>query len=131
METRVAEILADDTVVLAAGANAGIQEGMEFIIYELGEETKDPETGDSLGHLEIVKGHVEVTHVQEKQSTARTRTQTVNRTRVVTPSSLLSPFMPREENYTVDVKTKLRVGKLDTQYERRLTVKKGDLARSV
>ena len=46
------------SVILAAGSDDGVKQGMEFVIYSLSETIRDPETGDDLGQLEIVKGRV-------------------------------------------------------------------------
>lgn len=62
---KVAKILNEFQLVLNVGAKQGVTKGMTFVIYEEGDEIQDPETGQSLGKLEIVKGEVEVSHVQE------------------------------------------------------------------
>lgn len=66
---RVAEVLDEYRFVLNRGRRDGVHESDRFVVYSLGEEITDPETGDSLGHLEITKGTAEVIHVQEKMST--------------------------------------------------------------
>jgi hypothetical protein len=72
IRTRIAQILGPTRFVLAAGADQGVQEGMEFIIYELSDTIYDPETNESLGQLELHKGRIKVIHVQEKMATATT-----------------------------------------------------------
>jgi len=42
--------------------------GDELVVFELGEEIVDPESGDSLGALELVKCHATADHVQDKLS---------------------------------------------------------------
>ena len=55
---------------LAAMLNHQISLGQKFLIYSLSdEEIIDPDTNQSLGYLEIVKGTGIVTHVQEKLCT--------------------------------------------------------------
>ncbi len=71
IEGRVAEIIDVYTVVINRGYEHGVEEDMRFVIYELGEEIKDPD-GGSLGIFEYVKAKVEVVNVQEKFSTAET-----------------------------------------------------------
>ncbi len=57
-------------LVINAGANQGIKSGNRFLVYTLSEhEIIDPDTKESLGYLEIVKGTGKVTHVQEKMCT--------------------------------------------------------------
>lgn len=65
----------DYKLVINAGANKGIKIGHRFLIYALSEyEIIDPDTSESLGHLEIVKGTGKVVHVQEKMSTIESDT---------------------------------------------------------
>jgi hypothetical protein len=79
IHTKVAKIIDPTTVILAAGAESGVKDGMEFVIYDLTETIRDPDTGDDLGQLEIVKGTVRAVHVQEKITLARTKSRTVQR----------------------------------------------------
>ena len=72
IEGKIARILDEYTVVITIGYEHGVEEGMRFIIYEPGDEVKDPDTGDSLGTFEYVKAKVEATNVNEKFSTAKT-----------------------------------------------------------
>lgn len=63
---KIANVRDDYTLVLAAGKNNGIKKNFRFLIYSIGEEIFDPDSGESLGRLEIVKGTGIVTHVQDK-----------------------------------------------------------------
>jgi hypothetical protein len=57
-------------IVLNRGASHGVEAGHEFLIYDLSaEELEDPESGDSLGRLERVKGTGVVINVQERMCT--------------------------------------------------------------
>lgn len=57
-------------VAINAGSNKGIKLGDRFLIYALSDhEIIDPDTSESLGYLEIVKGTGKVTHIQEKLCT--------------------------------------------------------------
>ena len=71
IEGKVAKIIDVYTVVINRGLEHGVEEDMRFVIYEPGEEIKDPD-GGSLGIFEYVKAKVEVVDVQEKFSTAET-----------------------------------------------------------
>ena len=71
IKTKVARII-NPTTFLAAGTLQGVKEGMEFIIYELTDPIFDPESNEPLGELELHKGRVRVTNVQEKLSQALT-----------------------------------------------------------
>ncbi|OTX80807.1 hypothetical protein BK726_27430 [Bacillus thuringiensis serovar londrina] len=63
-------ILDDETkVIINRGSEDGINKGDRFLIYSVGEELFDPETNESLGKLEIVKGTGKVIHVQPRLAT--------------------------------------------------------------
>ena len=84
-QLKVVSVLDNYRVALNAGLNQGIKIGQRYLIYSLGnEEIIDPDTNESLGFLEIVKGTGEVIHVQEKLCTIesveyRTRPKTIKR----------------------------------------------------
>jgi hypothetical protein len=62
----------DYDVAINRGKADGLKIGQRFIVYGLSEEEiKDPDTGESLGRLEIVRGRGMVTHLQEKMATIR------------------------------------------------------------
>ena len=66
IEGKVARILDEQTLVLNVGRAAGVAQGMVFCIFAPVEDVKDPETGESLGAWEAVKGYVQATHPQER-----------------------------------------------------------------
>ena len=76
---KVARILSDEEVVLNVGSEDGVTEGMEFVIFSVSEADRivDPETGADLGAIETTKGRVNVHHVQDRISRARTLTYQV------------------------------------------------------
>ncbi len=47
-------------VVINSGQEAGVKVGATFVVYRLGEEMKDPDTGESLGAEEAKVGTIEV-----------------------------------------------------------------------
>ncbi len=122
VRTKIAQILSPSRVVLAAGAEQGVRVGMEFIIYELSDPIFDPETKEPLGQLELHKGRVEVIHVQEKIATAVTPMRTIYRPSI---EELFRRGTPRDEHES------LRVDKTAVAVKNDLTVRVGDLARSV
>lgn len=70
-EAQVIEVIDDFTVAINRGSEDGIKKGDLYLIYQLGNELYDPDTGKSLGKLEIVKGRARVTHVQTFIATLR------------------------------------------------------------
>lgn len=64
---KVAGILEEDfKIVINKGSRDGIFPNHEFLIYEMGEEIRDPDTNISLGRIEIVKGKGKVHHIQDR-----------------------------------------------------------------
>ena len=68
---KVAAIVDDTTLVLNLGSRDGVHEGMLFAVVAEHHDIRDPDSGESLGRWESVKGRVVVTHVQERMATAR------------------------------------------------------------
>ena len=129
INTKVARILSPTEVILAAGSEKGVCAGTEFIIFDLSEPIPDPETGESLGQLEIVKGRVRVTHVQEKISKAMALSRSVTRTVDVRVGAAISAmFEPRQVTETEYDALKVE-GAVAVKTD--LTVRVGDRARSV
>lgn len=80
----VADVVTDSRIVINRGAVDGIKVGQRLLLYEgTGREITDPETGKSLGVLEIPKGTGKVTHVLERMAVVdsdRTRRATMRDT---------------------------------------------------
>jgi hypothetical protein len=76
----VAEVVSDREVILNRGSQQGVQEGQYFAILDPDTiEVTDPETGDDLGGIKVVKIVVRAVEVAPKLTLARTfRTKTVN-----------------------------------------------------
>jgi hypothetical protein len=72
LDFKVAGIVDKYRVVINRGSNDGIEIGDRFLILSIGEELFDPDTSESLGCVEVIKGKGEVTHVQEKMATLQT-----------------------------------------------------------
>ncbi len=66
---KVAQIIDSFTLVINAGIADGLQKGIVVMIYDIGPHIIDPDTGDDLGALEIVKGTGVITHIQERIAT--------------------------------------------------------------
>jgi hypothetical protein len=52
------------TLYVNAGSEAGLNEGDEFAVYRVGEQIKDPDTGEVLGANEVKVGRVRITSVK-------------------------------------------------------------------
>ncbi len=74
IEGKVAKILDDQSLVLNVGSAQGVTPGMLFCIFAAVEEVKDPDTGQSLGAWEAVKGYVQAAHPQERLTVCRVYT---------------------------------------------------------
>jgi hypothetical protein len=59
-------------VVINHGARHGIKLGDKFLVFGFGPHIVDPDTGEDLGEIELVRGRGEVVHVQEHLATIRT-----------------------------------------------------------
>ena len=66
IEGRVAKILDEYTLIINVGAAQGVWNGMRFVVFAQGDEVLDPDSGESLGRWEAVKGHVVASHVQDR-----------------------------------------------------------------
>lgn len=80
---KVLKVIDDYTIVINKGSNDGVTPGCRFLIYHLGEEIIDPDTGDGLGELEIVCGEGRPEHIQERITTIKSSKQTVRSTKKV------------------------------------------------
>ena len=69
--SKVVQVMDEENVVLNVGEKAGIKKGYRFIIFGKGEELFDPDSNESLGVLELVRGEGVVVHVQEKMCIVR------------------------------------------------------------
>ncbi|WP_156307155.1 hypothetical protein [Sphingobacterium endophyticum] len=56
-------------IVINGGLKDGIEENTRLLVYSLGKEIVDPDTGVSLGALEVPKGYFKVTHSQDNMAT--------------------------------------------------------------
>lgn len=68
----VAHVIDEFKVVINRGSDQGVKVGDTYLIYAIGPDLIDPETNESLGPLEIVRGRAVVRHVQEKVATLET-----------------------------------------------------------
>jgi hypothetical protein len=66
---KVVKVIDDYSLVINRGEISGIREGQRMLVYNTSEEEiTDPQTGESLGYLDLVRGTGTITFVQEKIS---------------------------------------------------------------
>ena len=58
-------------IVINRGATDGVKRGDRYLVFGEGPDIIDPDTGKSLGRVELVRGRGEVVHVQEHMATIR------------------------------------------------------------
>jgi hypothetical protein len=127
----VAKVIDSTAIIIAAGADNGVREGMEFVIYDLSETIRDPESGEDLGRLELVKGRVFAEHVQDKMTVARTRpTQTSYSSRVMSIEDFHRAAIAAALSAPTREQLKI-AGSSPTSPETDRTVRVGDNVRSV
>lgn len=63
---KVIKIVDEETLIINAGLEDGIQRGDEFEIFEKGEDLIDLDTGENLGSLDTIKETVEAINVFPK-----------------------------------------------------------------
>ena len=65
----VAKVIDGYKLVINKGSEHGIRQGQRMLVYHVSDEDiKDPNTGESLGFLELVRGTGKIIFVQEKIS---------------------------------------------------------------
>lgn len=89
----VAKVTDSHTLVINRGSDHGIKKGDHFLVYYVDpEELIDPESGESLGNLEIVRGTGTAIHVQPKLTTLKSN-RVVSKGRVIRrQSGVLAAF---------------------------------------
>lgn len=67
---RVAKIMSKNMAVINRGS-ASVKKGQSFVVFLMGEEIKDPQSGESLGALEIEIGTAKVVNTNPKYSVVK------------------------------------------------------------
>lgn len=108
----VARILSPTKLVINKGSNSGLKEDLRFLIFKLSEDDIiDPETGKSLGKLEIVKGTGRIIHLQDTMATIESdqykRVQPRRIVKTSSPNRFGLIFEPQQtiEEFNPDSKT--------------------------
>lgn len=66
---KVVKIISPYQVVINAGSEAALRKGQRLLVYDIGEMIRDPETGEELEHIEIVRGTGRIIHLQGRIAT--------------------------------------------------------------
>lgn len=76
---KIARVLNSREVALNVGDNKGVEVGMLFDVLSRGEDIIDPDTGESLGSLDLPKARLQIVRVYDKLAVASTyRAKRVN-----------------------------------------------------
>jgi hypothetical protein len=120
----VVKILSPTKVLINLGSLQGVTKGMRFVIYEEGEMIKDPKSSQPIERLELVKGEVQIIHVQQKMSIGESFSI---ETKTTAPYSALTAMATTKEE--IKVTTPLTKEKVEEISPGPLKV--GDLVRSL
>lgn len=124
---KVAQVIDAYTFVINRGSECGIGLNDHYLVFGLGDNVTDPDTGEDLGALEIVKGRAIVKHVQNKISTLESSETkvipgTVRKVRRNTRTGMVPFFQPPEEE-EIEEGTKVR--------KQEICVEVGDYAKTI
>lgn len=86
-------------VVINKGFADGVTLNNRFLIYRLGEEIFDPDTGESLGKLELVCGEGKPIHIQEHLTTLSSAKYETQKKKIVVKRNTLIFGGDVEETY--------------------------------
>jgi len=113
---KVVRVSDEYSVVVNVGDNHNVKLGQRFLLIGIGETIMDPDTGETLEQLEIVRGKVSVTHVQEKISTLTSceveRDRDTKETRRQSPNTLTALTKMFGDGESVTEVTKLGVERI-------------------
>ena len=99
---KVVKIIDAYQFAINRGSTDGVVTGQRFLIYALGPELRDPDTGESLGCLELVRGKAKVVHVQDRMSTLDSDNFFPQKKRIVKTSGGVAALMGRSEEIISD-----------------------------
>ena len=98
-QPKVAKVIDDFTVVLNIGSKNGVSPNQDYVLYRIGDEVKDPDTGESLGILENVIGRGVITHVQENLSTLQSSKLTITGKKLLKNNSLYEALLSGSDEF--------------------------------
>lgn len=124
---KVIKIFSETSLLVNLGKNDGVKRGDRFAVIERGGEEKDPDSGESLGELELVKAELIAVDVQERMSILQTESLGAD-----TMSVPLSTLMVRESIKSDRDQTKMPVAPGEITGNPSLSpVRAGDIVRLI
>jgi len=102
---KVLDVVDPGRVAFNRGARDGIKKGQRFLVYALGKELTDPDTGESLGQLEVVRGTGVAVHVQDRVTTIESDMRGPHQRRTVRRSDAYAVLMGRGEEIVEETGT--------------------------
>jgi hypothetical protein len=85
---KVAKVIDNYKLVINRGEKNGIREKQKMLVYRIDEEIRDPDTGESLGNLELVIGTGKIIFVQENMAILESD-------KIFRPKPMESTFSPK------------------------------------
>lgn len=95
---KVAKVIDPFKVVINRGADDGVKVGQRFLVYGFGDDIVDPDTRETLGRLEIVRGTGVATHVQSKLAILNSEKKEAGSKRIVRSPTVIT-WQPNEETF--------------------------------
>ena len=86
---KIIKVISSTEIVVNVGEEQ-INKSDEFLVYSLDEELFDPDTNESLGQLETIKGTVTPSHIQNKITTLKSNTTYTLKEAVVEKTTTLT-----------------------------------------
>ena len=71
---RIIRVFDETSILINLGNREGVKQGDRFVVIEKAGEVTDPDSGESLGELELVKAELSAADVQERMSILKTET---------------------------------------------------------
>ena len=115
IDGKIAKIINEYEVVVNRGYSHGVESDMQFIVYTVGDQITDPDTGETLGNVEHIKAKIEPKSIQENMTVMETAETKVKSSSVGAVASLYeSERVPKAiaEKPEDAVETEVNVGDL-------------------
>jgi hypothetical protein len=94
---KVIKVINNMKIVINGGISDELKSSMRFLVYENGEDLIDPDTGDNLGSLEIIKGKAKINHIQDRITTLEPIEINIPSRRIIRKTGIMLGFGQVEE----------------------------------